>query len=119
MASKKKGNKPVEPLAEDPESQPRKGKKRGERPLPVVGDALEKYADLDEAMVGLRELREEWAEAGQRIDKARVKIHGLLKAHGIQSYAAEGLIVDIDPGEEQLRIRKLRPPKDDKKDEAA
>jgi hypothetical protein len=110
MAKKKT---PDEPIAEDPESQPRKGKRGKQATLPGVREHVVQHDDLDEAMSGLRELREEFADAGQKIDDKRTEIQSLLHAHRIRTYVVHGLKVELKPGDEQLAITKIKAPKED------
>lgn len=92
----------------------KKDQKKGRQAtLPGVREHIVQHDDLDEAMSGLRELREDFADAGQKIDDKRTEIQSLLHAHKLKTYVAHGLKVELKPGDEQLAITKIKAPKDD------
>ncbi len=85
-----------------------------QKEIPGVFDNVKTFPDLERAMKGLLDLREEFGELGTSISKKRTQIQTIMKSHDVTSYVACGLKVEIKPGEEQLQISKIKPPKETK-----
>lgn len=95
-----------EPAREDPESQPHKGSGR-QQELPGVVDAVAVLPDVTRAAKRLRELRSEWQELGGKVEKAKDALIEKMHAHGIKSYIAAGLRIELVEGKESVKIREV------------
>jgi len=99
---------PSEPLAEDPESQPRKGKRRGaQQPLPVVFENVKKYPTLEKAMGELSQAMRDYAAAGKICQDQRKRIETIMIEHNVSSYGVGDLLCTVDPGAPKLKVKRL------------
>jgi hypothetical protein len=111
MAKKKS---PDEPLREDPASQPHKGKRGKQEPLPGVIENVVTHPSIERAMKDLSAAMIEYAAAGKVCQDQRAKIETLMLDKKVPSYVAHGLFVTIE-GEPHIRVKRLK----DKEEEAA
>lgn len=108
-----------EHLAEDPESQPHKGKKRGRQTaLPGIATNVLAHPKLDEALEGVAELMEQINVAKKEIEQRRPVIQKMLHKTGVATYVAHGVKARIDEGVEKVRLTQISAPKEKKADAA-
>jgi hypothetical protein len=109
MARKK--NPPTEPgpLPEDPESQPRKGGKRGRQTeLPGVFENAKTYPSIERAMGELSAAMRDYAAAGKVCNDLHGKIKTLMIEHHVPTYVVHDLVCTVDPGEPKLKVKRLK-----------
>lgn len=97
------------PIREDDESQPHKGK-GGQSELPGVLENVVQLPELTRAIARLAELRAGYAEIGKKTGKQRLRCLEIMKAHNIPTYIDAGLKLEIIEGEDELKVTTYTPP---------
>jgi hypothetical protein len=104
---------PTEPLREDPESQPHKGSGK-QKAMPGVFENVKTYPKLEEKMGELSDAMERYAAAGKVCHEKRTEIKAVMLDRDITMYSSHGLIVDVDQGEPELHVTRIKEPKPSK-----
>jgi hypothetical protein len=94
------------PLPEDPESQPRKGRRPRQQEIPGA-EQISKIPALTKAVKALKEMRSEWQELGGRVAEQRDLVARLMHDHGLTTYPTSGLVVTLVPGKEKVKVKEV------------
>jgi len=86
-----------ERLPEDPESQPHKGKRRGEqKSLPGVLEKTVQHPDVTRLAKQIKALRSERGEISAKLKRLNATMAEKMKKLGMQTYVTDTLIVECD-----------------------
>jgi len=96
---------------EDHESQPRKGPKQ--KTIPGAFENVKKHPAIERKMQELSDAMIAYQGAGKVCQDMRREIKTLMIDKGVPAYALDTLICEIDEGEPELKVRRVKPPKED------